>query len=57
MEAVTRVGATAAPRVNGFAQVIELGLRHMAWLAKDDPLVAAELPEGDRWTAAQVRPT
>jgi len=24
--------------------VVEHGLRHMAWLAKDDPVVAAELP-------------
>ena len=41
---LARGGATAAPREIGFAQVVEHGLRHMAWLAKDDPVVAAELP-------------
>lgn len=41
---LARGGATAAPRNIAFEQVIEHGLRHMAWLAKDDPLVAAELP-------------
>jgi hypothetical protein len=52
MESVTinrsdlaRGGATAAPREIGFAQVVEHGLRHMAWLAADDPVVAHELPE------------
>jgi hypothetical protein len=25
---------------------VEHGLRHLAWLAKDDPVVAAELPAG-----------
>ena len=43
---LARGGATAAPREIGFAQVVEHGLRHMAWLAKDDPVVAAELPAG-----------
>jgi hypothetical protein len=41
---LARGGAAAAPREIGFAQVVEHGLRHMAWLAKDDPVVAAELP-------------
>jgi len=41
---LARGAATAAPREIGFAQVVEHGLRHMAWLAKDDPVVAAELP-------------
>ncbi|MCU0483045.1 MAG: hypothetical protein MUC54_02040 [Chloroflexi bacterium] len=40
--------ATAAPREIATAQVVEHGLRHMAWLAKDDPVVAAELPAGWR---------
>jgi hypothetical protein len=40
-----RGGATAAPREIAFTQVVEHGLRHMAWLAKDDPVVAQELPE------------
>lgn len=44
---LARGEATAAPRAVASAQVIEHGLRHMAWLAKDDPVVAAELPP--RW--------
>lgn len=42
---LARGGATAAPREIAFTQVVEHGLRHMAWLAKDDPVVARELPE------------
>jgi hypothetical protein len=30
--------------------VVEHGLRHLAWLASDDPVVRAELPEA--WQAA-----
>jgi hypothetical protein len=41
---LARGGATAAPREIGFGQVLEHGLRHMAWLAKDDPVVRAKLP-------------
>jgi hypothetical protein len=44
---LARGEATAAPRDIATAQVVEHGLRHMAWLAKDDPVVAAELP--DAW--------
>jgi hypothetical protein len=45
---LARGEATAAPRTIATAQVVEHGLRHMAWLAKDDPTVAAELPAGWR---------
>lgn len=45
---LARGEATAAPREITTAQVVEHGLRHMAWLAKDDPVVAAELPAGWR---------
>jgi hypothetical protein len=45
---LARGDATAAPRAIASEQVIEHGLRHMAWLAKDDPVVAAELPPGWR---------
>ena len=45
---LARGDATAAPREIATAQVIEHGLRHVAWLAKDDPVVAAELPAGWR---------
>jgi hypothetical protein len=41
---LARGGATAAPREIVFTQVVEHGLRHLAWLAVDDPVVASELP-------------
>lgn len=41
---LARGGATAAPDQIATAQVVEHGLRHLAWLAKDDPVVAAGLP-------------
>jgi hypothetical protein len=44
---LARSSATAAPRAIASEQVIEHGLRHMAWLAHDDPTVAAEL--SDSW--------
>lgn len=47
---LVRGEATAAPQTISSAQVIEHGLRHLAWLAKDDPAVAAELP--DAWRVA-----
>ncbi len=45
---LARGDATAAPREIATSQVVEHGLRHMAWLAKDDPVVAAALPDGWR---------
>ena len=42
--ALARGEATAAPRDIATSQVVEHGLRHMAWLAVDDPVVAAGLP-------------
>jgi hypothetical protein len=45
---LARSEATAAPRSIGHEQVIEHGLRHMAWLAADDPTVAGELSAGWR---------
>ncbi len=47
---LARSEATAAPRHIAHAQVVEHGLRHLAWLAQDDPVVAAGLPAG--WPAA-----
>lgn len=44
---LARSEATAAPRDIGTAAVVEHGLRHMAWLVRDDPVVAATLD--DRW--------
>ncbi len=41
--ALARSEATAAPKEIASAQVVEHGLRHLAWLAKDDPVVSHEL--------------
>jgi hypothetical protein len=41
---LARSEATAAPRAIAHDQVVEHGLRHLAWLVHDDPVVAAELP-------------
>jgi hypothetical protein len=40
---LARSEATAAPREIACAQVVEHGLRHLAWLVRDDPVVAREL--------------
>lgn len=47
---LARGEATAAPRDIAAGQVVEHGLRHMAWLVQDDPAVAAEL--SDEWREA-----
>jgi hypothetical protein len=41
---LARSTATAAPQDIAASAVVEHGLRHLAWLAQDDPAVAAELP-------------
>jgi hypothetical protein len=46
---LARCEATAAPTDIATSAVVEHGLRHMAWLAKDDPVVAGTLD--DRWKA------
>ena len=48
--ALARSEATAAPADIAYEQVLEHGLRHLAWLIRDDPVVAAELPPS--WTMA-----
>ena len=45
--ALARSEATAAPRAIASDQVVEHGLRHLAWLAQDDPVVAAVVT--DEW--------
>ena len=40
---LARSEATAAPRDIAYQQVVEHGLRHLAWLVADDPVVAGEL--------------
>jgi hypothetical protein len=47
---LARSEATAAPREIGYHQVVEHGLRHLAWLVRDDPVVAAEL--SPQWASA-----
>ena len=41
--ALARSEATRAPVAIGWMQVLEHGLRHLAWLAQDDPVVAERL--------------
>jgi hypothetical protein len=41
---LARSEATAAPREIASSAVVEHGLRHLAWLAADDPAISAELP-------------
>ena len=53
---LARSSATAAPRSIASAQVIEHGLRHMAWLAIDDHVVAAELPQSWREMLSEYVP-
>ena len=40
---LARSEATAAPRDIAYEQVMEHGLRHLAWLVADDPVAAGEL--------------
>jgi hypothetical protein len=47
---LARSEATAAPREIAHAQVVEHGLRHLAWLAHDDPVVKSTLSDG--WHAS-----
>jgi hypothetical protein len=42
--ALARSAATAAPQDIATTAVVEHGLRHLAWLVQDDPVVRAELP-------------
>ena len=53
---LARSTATAAPRAIATSAVVEHGLRHLAWLAKDDPVVAAQLPAAWRPLLAEYLP-
>ncbi len=44
--ALARGDATTAPAAISTGQVVEHGLRHLAWLVQDDPAVATALPAG-----------
>jgi hypothetical protein len=46
---LARNTATEAPKSIAAAQVIEHGLRHLAWLAREDPVVPTVLNDG--WKA------
>lgn len=54
--ALARSEATAAPREIATDQVVEHGLRHLAWLVEDDPVVRAELATGWREALAGYVP-
>jgi hypothetical protein len=47
---LARSGATSAPAAIASGQVLEHGLRHLAWLAKEDRVVQATL--SDPWKEA-----
>lgn len=53
---LARSAATAAPASIAHEQVLEHGLRHMAWLVADDPVVAAELTGPWRTILADYTP-
>ena len=53
---LARSEATAAPRSIAVSAVVEHGLRHLAWLVQDDPIVAAELPASWRPLLASYVP-
>ena len=53
---LARSAATVAPREIAVEAVVEHGLRHLAWLADDDPVVATTLPEGWRTILAAYLP-
>jgi hypothetical protein len=44
---LARNSATGAPPVIAYQQVLEHGLRHLAWLVRDDEVVRSEL--SDSW--------
>jgi hypothetical protein len=53
---LARSDATAAPATIHHAQVLEHGLRHLAWLAEDDEVVAGRLSHGWRLALAGYVP-
>jgi hypothetical protein len=53
---LARSGATTAPAAIGHPQVLEHGLRHLAWLAEDDEVVAERLSPGWRRALAAYVP-
>ena len=53
---LARSEATSAAKTIASAQVLEHGLRHLAWLAKEDPVVIAVLNDDWKRVLADYRP-
>ena len=53
---LARSEATVAPRDIAYQQVMEHGIRHLAWLVADDPVVAGELSDDWRRVLADYVP-
>lgn len=53
---LARSEATAAPHEIAYDQVVEHGIRHLAWLVADDPVVAGQLSEAWRRVLANYVP-
>jgi hypothetical protein len=53
---LARSEATRAPASIGHTQVLEHGLRHLAWLVRDDEIVAGRLTDGWRTALADYVP-
>jgi hypothetical protein len=53
---LARSEATSAARAIAAAQVLEHGLRHLAWLAREDPVVIAALNDDWKRALADYRP-
>jgi hypothetical protein len=54
--ALARSGPREAPRAVEHGQVLEHALRHLAWLAKEDPVVRGELSGGWQTVLARYVP-
>jgi hypothetical protein len=53
---LARGSARDAPDAIAVAQVVEHGLRHLAWLSTDDPVIGAELSPAWREVVAAYVP-
>ena len=53
---LARSDATSAAKTIAAAQVLEHGLRHLAWLAREDPIVMGVLNEDWKTALAGYRP-
>jgi len=53
---LARSGALSAAQTIAAAQVLEHGLRHLAWLSREDPVVMAVLNEDWKQVLADYRP-